>query len=214
MVVAERATAAQTLGCESGITVPLAILPLVVRPCGAFTDDHLYEFCRRNDGFTIERSALGELTIMAPASYNASRRNLKIASQLDRWATRDGTGEANDSSGGFILPDSSMLAPDAAWVQKSRLATVPREQQEKFLPLCPDFVIELLSRTDRLRDARAKMHQYLDNGLRLGWLIDPFERRVYVYRPGTEVEVHDDPDSMEGDPELPGFRLELKPIWS
>ena len=184
-----------------------------IRPAGLFSDEQFYEFCRLNSDLDIERTAQGELLIMAPASFRSSHLNLRIVLQLGRWAERDGTGVTTESSGGFILPNSAMRAPDAAWIQRDRLTTVPREQQERFLPLCPDFAIELRSPSDTIDAAQAKMREYLENGLRLGWLIDPFARRVYVYRPGVDVQMLDDPDGVDGTPVLPGFRLDLSVVW-
>ena len=187
--------------------------PVLVRPLKALSDDQFYEFCRLNDELQIERTAHGDLLLMAPASFRTSHLNLRIAMQLGQWADRDGTGLATESSGGFILRDSAVVAPDAAWILSDRLNAVPRERQERFLPLCPDFVIELLSPTDTLARTQAKMREYLANGLRLGWLIDPFARQVYVYRRDAEPQVLDDPDAVAGDPVLPGFRLDLSKIW-
>ena len=200
---------------RAGAEMPDALrcFPVRIRPVGLFSDEQFYEFCRLNSDLDIERTAQGDLLIMAPASFRSSHINLRIVLQLGRWAERDGTGVATESSGGFILPNSAMRAPDAAWIRRNRLTTVPQEQQDRFLPLCPDFAIELRSPSDTLDAARAKMSEYLDNGLRLGWLIDPFARRVYVYRPGADVDVLDDPDGVDGAPVLPGFRLNLGRIW-
>ena len=184
-----------------------------IRPLGLFSDDQFYEFCRLNSDLDIERTADGDLLIMAPASFRTSHLNLRIVLQLGRWAEGDGTGVATESSGGFILPNTAVRAPDAAWIRRDRLTTVPQEQQERFLPLCPDFAIELRSPSDTLGAAQSKMREYLDNGLRLGWLIDPFARRVYVYRPGADVDVLEDPAGVDGGPVLPGFRLDLSRIW-
>ena len=141
--------------------------PVLVRPLKALSDDQFYEFCRLNDELQIERTAHGDLLLMAPASFRTSHLNLRVAMQLGQWADRDGTGLATESSGGFILRDSAVVAPDAAWILSDRLNAVPRERQERFLPLCPDFVIELLSPTDTLARTQAKMREYLANGLRL-----------------------------------------------
>lgn len=187
--------------------------PVLVRPPAALSDAQFHEFCRLNDALQIERTAQGDWRIMAPASFRTSHLNLRIAVQLGRWAERDGTGLATESSGGFVLPNSAVVAPDAAWIRRERLNAVPREQQERFLPLCPDFVIELLSPSDTLARTQAKMREYLANGLRLGWLIDPFGRQVYVYRRGAELRVLDDPGAVAGDPVLPGFRLDLGAVW-
>ncbi len=187
--------------------------PVRIRPLGLFSDGQFYEFCRFNSDLDIERTAQGDLLIMAPASFRTSHINLRIVLQLGRWAERDGTGVATESSGGFILPNSAVRAPDAAWIRRDRLTAVPQEQQERFLPLCPDFAIELLSPSDTLAAAQAKMGEYLENGLRLGWLIDPVARHVYVYRPSADVDDLNDPDGVDGTPVLPGFRLDLSRIW-
>ena len=191
----------------------LICFPVRIRPLGLFSDDQFYEFCRLNSDLDIERTAHGDLLIMAPASFRTSHINLRIVLQLGQWAERDGTGVTTESSGGFVLPNSAVRAPDAAWTRRDRLTTVPQEQQDRFLPLCPDFAIELRSPSDTLDAARAKMREYLDNGLRLGWLIDPFARRVHVYRPGVDVEVLDDPAGVDGAPVLPGFYLDLGRVW-
>lgn len=187
--------------------------PVLVRPLTALSDDQFYEFCQLDDNLQIERTAQGDLLIRAPASFRTSHLNLRIVVRLGRWAERDGTGLVTESSGGFVLPNSAVVAPDAAWIRSDRVNAVPRERQERFLPLCPDFAIELLSPSDTLAKTQAKMREYLANGLRLGWLIDPFGRRVYIYRRGAELQVLDDPDNVAGDPVLPGFRLDLGNIW-
>ena len=191
----------------------MACLPLMLHLPFRYPDDRLYELCLANEDLRIERTVEGDLLIMPPAGFKSSHRNAEVVAQLRNWAKQDATGLATESSGGFVLPDTSMFAPDAAWVRYERLDTLTSEQQERFLPLCPDFVIEMLSQSDSLADTQAKMRQYVSNGLRLGWLIDPFEREVYVYRPGADVEVLHDPESALGDPVLAGFRLEMASIW-
>lgn len=178
------------------------------------TDDELYELCARNPELRIERTAEGEIEIMSPAGGASSHRSLQAAVALAIWAEVDGTGTAFDSSAGFLLPNGAMRSPDLSWVLRSRLAAVPPETRERFLPLCPDFVVEIKSPSDRLRDLEAKMAEYRDNGARLGWLIDPEARRVHVYRPDREVEVLEDPERVTGDPELPGLVLDLAPVWA
>ena len=189
-------------------------LPLHIRLLDTYSDAELFEFCALNRDLDIERTARGELLIMAPAGVRTSHLNLQLATQLNQWAKRDGTGWATDSSGGFILPNSAMRAPDAAWVRSRRFDITAGEAPGGFLSLCPDFAIELLSSPAALRATQAKMREYIENGLQLGWLIDPFERRVQVYRPNGEIEILDDPDGVDGDPFLlPGFRLDLRGIW-
>jgi Uma2 family endonuclease len=190
-------------------------LPLVLRlrPVLDLSDDQLLALCALNGDLRIERNAQGDLLIMPPTGYETGDRNAEITMQLRTWAKRDGTGTAVDSSTGFRLPNGAMRAPDGAWIPHARLAAILPEERRKFLPLCPDFVIELRSPTDALRDVRAKMEEYLANGARLGWLIDPDPRHVYVYRSGAPVERLDNPDTISGDPILPGFVLDLREIW-
>jgi Uma2 family endonuclease len=189
--------------------------PLVVRahPVFDLSDDEFFEFCRINRDLRIERNAHGEFIVMPPVGGRTSEQNAEITMQLRAWAKHDGTGTAFDSSGGFLLPNRSIRSPDAAWVQTSRLAPLSVDQRRKFLPLCPDFVIELRSPTDSLSALQEKMQEYLDNGLRLGWLIDPEERRVYVYRPPSSVEIMEDPAHLSGAPVLLDFVLDLREVW-
>jgi Uma2 family endonuclease len=190
-------------------------LPLVVRlePALRVTEDQFFEFCQINRDLRIERTAQGELIIMPPTGGKTGERNAEITMQLGVWAKQDGQGATFGSSAGFRLPSGSVRSPDAAWVRNSRLDVLPPEQWEKFLPLCPDFVIELRSPTDSLSVLQEKMREYLDNGAQLGWLIDPAQRRVYVYRPQASVEVLDNPETLSGDPVLTGFVLNLREVW-
>jgi Uma2 family endonuclease len=197
---------------------PAAINPglqitLRLRPVIDLTSDQLLELSSLNDDLRLELTAQGELIVMAPAGSGSSDRNAEITFQLRGWAKRDGTGVSYDATGGFDLPDGSTLSPDGAWVRKSRLEALTPEQREKYLPLCPDFVIELRSPSDRLSALQRKMRQYLANGARLGWLIDPFTKQVEIYRPDTPVERLDHPPSVSADPVLPGFVFDLREIW-
>ncbi|MFP3942088.1 MAG: Uma2 family endonuclease [Thermoanaerobaculia bacterium] len=176
-------------------------------------DEELLELCRRNRELRIERTREGDLIVMTPAGGSSSRRNARVVAALLNWADEDGSGVVYDSSGGFLLDNGAMRAPDAAWVRRSRLAKIPPEELEGFVPLCPDFVVEIRSPSDALPELEAKMEEYLDNGARLGWLIDPSRRRVSVYRPGRPVEVLEEPGEIAGDPELPGFVFSLGPVW-
>ena len=178
------------------------------------SDDELFELCARNPELRIERTSKGDLIVMTPAGGASGHRNAEIVGALRNWAVSDGSGVVFDSSTGFLLPNGAMRAPDAAWVVRSRLASLSPEVKERFLPLCPDFAVELRSPSDRLADLLAKMQEYRDNGALLCWLLDPQERRVHVYRPGTEPEVLAQAIEVSGDPELPGFRLDLEPIWA
>jgi len=189
--------------------------PMVLRtrPVLEMDDEQLFEFCRINRGWRIERTAEGELEIMPPTGGDTSNKNAEVTMQLRLWAKREGTGVAFDSNGGFLLPNGAMRSPDASWVRRERLAHLTAVQKQRFLPVCPDFVIELRSPSDRLVPIEAKMLEYIENGARLGWLIDPVERKVTVYGTGDRVEISDKTSNVSGDPTLPGFVLDLKPIW-
>ncbi len=176
------------------------------------TDDQFYELCRLNRELRIERTAQGGLVIMAPAGGDTSDRNAEITMQLRLWAKRDGTGRTFDSSGGFLLPNGATRSPDASWVSHDRLAALTAEERAKFLPLCPEFVVELRSPTDGVSALQDKMREYMENGAQLGWLIDPLGDQVFVYRSGAPVERLEAPDIVSADPVLPGFRLELDEI--
>lgn len=189
--------------------------PLVLHfpPAVEMTSEQFFEFCQLNRDLRIERTAEGDIIIMPPAGGETNARNADLTMQVRLWAKKDGSGVAFDSSGGFELPNGATRSPDAAWVKRSRLATLSSEQKQKFLPLCPDFVIELRSPSDLLSTSQDKMEEYLANGAQLGWLIDPEQRRVYVYRPDADVEHLDNPTEIAGDPVLPGFVLDLTDVW-
>ena len=194
---------------------PLASAAIVLnlRPVIDLTDEQFYELCRANSELRIERTAEGELVIMPPTGSKTGHRNFKLTQQLANWADQDGTGIGFDSSTAFKLPNGATRSPDVSWIKRERWEALTPEQQEKFSPLCPDFVIELRSPTDSLTDLQAKMEEYINNGARLGWLLDPLEQRVYIYRPGIEPEILDHPQEISGGPELPGFTLNLQEIW-
>ncbi|MEB3310076.1 MAG: Uma2 family endonuclease [Snowella sp.] len=179
----------------------------------SMTDEEFYEFCLANQDLRIERTARGEVIIIPPAFSDTGNRNAKISQQLTNWSDRDGTGESFDSSAGFTLPNGAMRSPDAAWISLERWNTLTDDQKASFAPICPDFVIELRSASDSLSSLQAKMQEYLENGITLGWLIDRKNRRVYIYRPHQEVEILDNPETVKGDPELPRFRLQIAKIW-
>lgn len=180
----------------------------------AMGDDALFEVCRRNPQLHIERTSTGDLEIMTPAGALSSHRNAEILYALMQWARRDGRGVVFDSSGGFLLGNGAMRSPDAAWVLRSRLDALPAETKERFLPLCPEFVVELRSPSDSLEDLQRKMEEYVSQGARLGWLLDPQAPRVFVYRPEREPERLQSPTELEGGEVLPGFVLDLAPVWA
>jgi Uma2 family endonuclease len=176
-------------------------------------EEEYFEFCAQNPELRIERDGHGEITITPPAGAETGFRNSDLTAQLGMWSKRDGRGRAFDSNPEYILPDGAALSPDASWVQSSRLEQFTKEQKRRFLQLCPDFVVELISPTDRLPKAQAKMRQWIDNGATLGWLIDADRRTVYVYRPGREPEELVNIDHLPGEGIVEGFRLELGEIW-
>jgi Uma2 family endonuclease len=178
------------------------------------TEREFFDFCRQQeDDVRLELTSQGDLLIMSPTGGKTGMRNSKLTARLAVWAEREGTGYSFDSSTGFKLSSGAMRIPDFAWVRKERWDALTEEQQETFAPLCPDFVVELRSRTDSLKSLRHKMEEYASDGARLGWLIDPRERKVYVYRPQAVVEVLDDPQTVSGEPVLRGLALDLKEIW-
>lgn len=193
--------------------VNLGNVTLRIRPAIELTDDEFFALCQLNRDLRFERTSQGDIIIMPPTGAATGVRNADITRQLGNWAKRDGTGAVFDSSTGFKLPNSADRSPDAAWIPRSRLATVTAEQKEKFPPLCPDFVIELLSPTDTLAATQAKMTEYIENGAQLGWLIDPEMRQIHVYRPHQAVVVLKNVAEIGADPELPGFVLDLREIW-
>ena len=177
-------------------------------------DEHFYALCQNNPDMRLERNANGDVVIMPPTGGDTSRRNAEIIVQLGVWARRDGSGVLFDSSGGFRLPNGTVRSPDAAWVEKGRLEGLSTEERQRFLPLCPDFVVELRSESDSLYAVQEKMREYAACGARLGWLIDPSEQRVEVYRHGQPVEALIGTSAVSGEPVLPKFALELDNIWA
>lgn len=188
-------------------------LVLHLEPVIMLTDDQFFEFCQLNRDLRIERKASGELVIMPPTGTGTGGRNFKLTVQLGIWVEQDGTGIGFDSSTGFTLPNGAEVSPDAAWVRLERWNALTEEQQEKFAPISPDFVVELRSPSDSLKALQEKMQEYIANGVRLGWLIDRKQKKIYIYRPEVSVECLDNPATVSGDPVLPGFVLNLGKIW-
>lgn len=177
------------------------------------TDEQFALLCQENPELRLELTAQGELSIMPPTGSKTGWRNNEIAYALTAWAKADGTGVTFDSSTLFTLPNGAKRSPDASWIRKDRWNMLSVEKQEGFAPLCPEFIVELRSPLDRLSDLQEKMQEYIANGAQLGWLIDPLEKHVYIYRPNQAVEVLADPASVSGDPILPGFVLSVRELW-
>ena len=192
---------------DSGVPVKLSVRRVKL------TEEQFALLCQENRDFRFELTAQQELVIMPPAGAETGWRNNEVSYMLTAWTKADGTGLAFGSSAGFTLPNGAIRSPDAAWVKRDRWDALTQEQREKFAPLCPDFVVELRSRTDRLADLQEKVQEYMDNGARLGWLLDPTDKRVHVYRPNQPVEVLDNPDTLSGDPVLSGFVLSVRELW-
>ncbi len=190
------------------------VFTLNVNDVFSLSDEQFYKLSAQNRDLRFERTARGELVIMSPVGSGGSKRNAELSGQLWLWNRETGLGHVFDSSGGFVLPNGAIRSPDASWLTRLRWDALTGEQKEKFLPLCPDFVVELRSATDELKPLQQKMQEYLDNGLRLGWLINPQEQRVEIYRPGRAFEVFQSPGSMSGEEVLPGFVLDLQGILS
>ena len=200
---------------DEALVRPLGPIVLRLDSLGELTDDVLQELSSLNDTLRLEKNADGDLEILPPTLPTSGNQNARITARIVLWADEDGTGVAFDADTGFTLPNGAVRAPDATWILKARLAELTQEQRQGFWRISPDFVIELRSSSDTLTGIQRKMAEYMENGVRLGWLIDPLGpgRRVYIYRPNAEVEILAGPESLSGEPELPGFTLDLKPIW-
>lgn len=177
------------------------------------SDEDFFAFCQANPDWRIERTSEGDLIIMPPTGGDTGKRNFNLNGLFYVWAKRDGTGVSFDSSTVFSLPNGAKRSPDLAWVKLARWNALTDDERRSFPPLCPDFVVELRSHTDSLRVLQEKMQEYIVNGAQLGWLIDPLEKKVYIHRPGQEVECLDHPANVSGELVLKGFTLELAEVW-
>lgn len=178
------------------------------------TSDGFAELCQANEELQLERAVTGEVIIMPPTFPWTGKQNSGLNAQLWYWNDQRSLGIVFDSSTGFTLPNGAVISPDASWVSNQRWEALTKsQQQEEFSPLCPDFVIELRSSSDTLKKLREKMQEYLDNGVRLGWLIDSKTQQVEIYRPGQDVEILNTPSNVSGEDVLPGFVLNLNKVW-
>lgn len=184
------------------------------------TDEQFFQLCQNNRDLKFERTADGDLMIMVPTGSDTSQRNSDFNFQLQAWNRRIGLGVVFESSGGFRLPNGANRSPDASWVRRERWEVLTTEQKEKFAPLCPDFVVEIRSRSDSqgvspsdvLPKLQEKMREYIENGAILGWLLDRKNQQVEIYRPNQEVEILQSPKTLSGEDVLPGFILDLSEI--
>lgn len=191
----------------------MTTLTLNLNPIIKLTDEQFFQLCQENENIRLERTAKGELIIMSPAGGETSNSNAGLTAQIWVWNQQNKLGKVFDSSGGFKLPNGANRAPDACWVKLERWNALTPEQQKKFPPICPDFVVELLSPSDSLKETQDKMKEYRDNGALLGWLINRKSRQVEIYRPNREVEVLESPATVSGEDVLPRFVLNLESIW-
>ncbi|MEH2235445.1 Uma2 family endonuclease [Nostoc sp.] len=177
------------------------------------TTDQFYQLCEGNPDLQLERNAQGELIIMPPTGGETGKSNVNLILQLASWNEQKQLGEVFDSSTGFTLPNGADRSPDVSWVEKSRWDSLTQEKREKFIPLCPDFAVEIMSPSDTLKKVQEKMQEYISNGCRLGWLINRKKQEIEIYRSGQDVEVLKSPQTISGESVLPGFVLSLKKIW-
>jgi Uma2 family endonuclease len=177
------------------------------------TGEGFDQLVRDNPELRMELSATGELILMPPTGSKTGLLNSELNRQFGNWAKANRSGLVFDSSTLFVLPNGARRSPDVSWVKRERWDALTEEEQAGFAPLCPDFVIELRSRSDNLPPLEGKMFEYLENGASMAWLIDPVRRRVYIYRPNQNAEILEDPETVSGDPELPGFKLDVRELW-
>ena len=182
-------------------------LPIVLRPPSPLTDDELISFSRKNEPYRIEKNKDGDITVMTPVGTEGGKRELRVGMQLMAWADEDGTGEANGPNAGWNLPDGSTFSPDACWTRLDRVEQFSNFERERYLPLCPDFVIEVRSQSDSLKVLQAKMETWIANGARLAWMLDPYAATLTVYRPDRAPEVLLRPEVVEAEEPVAGFRL-------
>jgi Uma2 family endonuclease len=188
--------------------------PVRIRQERPMTDDEFMRFCAANEPKRFERDANGEIIVMSPTGTGGSGIESEVNLELGIWARADGRGRVFGPSAGFKLQDGSVRAADAAWVSWRLWNALSLEEQEGFAPLCPEFVVEIRSKSDRLPPLQAKMDQWIANGAEVAWLIDPIEKAITVYRPGTEPELHANPTSVQGTGPVAGFELVLSRIWA
>jgi Uma2 family endonuclease len=188
-------------------------LPARLRPPAPLSDDELMAFSEANKPCKVERLASGEILVMTPSGYKNNLREAYVVHELFAWAEVDGRGEVFSSNAGFNLPDGSTLSPDAGWVDSSRVLALSERERERFLPFAPDFLIEILSPSDSLQDLDSKMSQWIANGVRVAWRIDPFAGTVAIYAEGKAAILLSRPEVVEGTGPVAGFQLKMARVW-
>jgi len=189
------------------------IPPDLIGVTRSVTPKQFERLCRKYRDLRLELTSTGELIVMSGTGPETGRRNAILTYQLVDWTRKDGTGICFDSSTMFALPNEARRSPDGSWVKRDKWERLTKPERESFSPICPDFVVELRSKTDRVSQLRSKMEEYIANGAAMGWLIDPLTRRVHVYRPDEEVVILENPEVVSGDPLLPGFELRTAELW-
>ncbi|MBL1209723.1 Uma2 family endonuclease [Geminocystis sp. GBBB08] len=190
----------------------MTTLTLNLNPTLILDDEQFISICNHNQNFNFERNHKGELIIMSPTGSETGQKNWSIAGQLWAWNNRYKLGIGFDSSTGFKLPNGAIRSPDVSWIKLERWEKLTPEERRKFAAICPDFVIELLSVNDEIEETRKKMTEYLENGLNLGWLIDPQSKTVEVYQANQSVITLNNPQTLYGENILPDFVLDLTDI--
>jgi Uma2 family endonuclease len=199
------------------VVLPEQALPakLILNPELRMSDDEYFDFCMANPDVRFERTARGEIIIAPPAGGESDYQNADVIMQLGVWARRDGTGKGFGATTEFILPTGAALSPDAAWVSNNRLSKLTKNQLRKFLPVCPEFVVEVMSPSDRLKPAIEKMQEWMRGGVELAWLIDGDNQIVYIFRAGaSEAETRTGIATVSGEGPVAGFELDLTDIWA
>ena len=192
------------------------ISPVVLHwpPSMRVVNDQFFEFCQANKALRIERTVQGDCEIMAPTAGETGCLNAALTARLYIWAEREDSGVVFDSSSGFVLPNGAIRSPYVSWVKRTRLAVLTSEQKQRFLPLCPDFIIELRSPSDNLKAVQDKMQEYIENGARLGWLIDTEAQQVLVFQPQKQLFSLEKPEVLSADEVMKGFELDMQKIWN
>lgn len=186
---------------------------LDIEPLGHINDEQFYQLCRKNPQIKFERHASGELVIMSPTGGETGNLNSEINADIVIWNRQTKLGKVFDSSTCFKLPNGANRSPDVAWISLERWNELTSDEKSKFPPITPDFVLELMSPSDNLQETQLKMQEYINNGARLGWLLNQKAKQVQIYRLGKNTEILNNPDYLDGEEVLPGFRLQLGLLW-
>ena len=194
-------------------TAPIPFKCVIHAESVGLTPEQFFRLCSDNPDFRLELTAQKEIVIMSPSGLESDWKSGEAFGQLREWAKRDRTGMAFGPSAGYTLPNGAVRSPDVSWLRKEKWNALTPAERRRFAPVSPDFVIELRSPSDALSEQQAKMAEYIDNGAKLGFLIDPVKGRLYIYRPGQRTRWLKKPGSVSGDPELPALTLDLTEIW-